>query len=111
MTKEEIINRLDELAQERRTMTLTYERAVKINKEQAKSLVASLNDIKIGDKINHSRYGKITQGVIIDIGAEYFNFDPPKYSKKPLLVVSYLKKDGTPRVDSSRIYGDWSKAD
>ena len=111
MTKEEIIHRLNELSQERDAITSSYESAVKINKEKAASLVAKLNDIKIGDKINYSRYGENIQGVIVNINADYHYFNPPKYSQKPAIYVSYFKKNGTLRANSCRVYGDWSKAD
>ena len=102
---EEIKKKLDELAAHRQQITDAFEKSIQENKHYAAKLVAELNWIKVWDIIEIEHRNK--KAIIRKIEADYFSF--PAYLMTPTLTVSFLKKDGTPRADRNRIWGDWSK--
>ena len=102
---EEIKKKLDELAAHRQQITDAFEKSIQENKHYAAKLVAELNGIKVGDiiEIDHGK----KKAIIRKIEANYYSL--PRYLTRPSLIISFLKKDGTPRADRNRIWGDWSK--
>ena len=102
---EEIINKLNALAVQRNVMAETFAKSIEENENNAAKLVAELNEIKVGDIIE-TDHGK-KKAIIRKIEANYYSL--PRYYTKPNLIVSFLKKDGTPRADCNRLWGEWSK--
>jgi len=106
---EEIEKKLAELGAQRRNLDDEYYKALRVNILAAEELLMQLHSIKVGDIIVCKKCGRDAKAMIRKIEADYSSYSAKPYISNPILTASFIKKDGSPRADKNRIWGNWSK--